>query len=72
MDVSAIANKVLIKSDNKPDKEKAAAPATENGLREGKIKITRRKERSIFTYWVDGLASGMLSSIGLGSELPQK
>ena len=68
--LSALANKVLIKSENKPER-KEAEPAAENGLREGKIKITRRKERSIFTYWIDGMASGMLSSIGMGSKLPK-
>jgi hypothetical protein len=70
--LSAIANKVLIKSDNKPEKEIVAEPAPENGLRVGKIKVTRRKERSIVTYWIDGLASGVLSSIGMSSKLPQK
>ena len=70
--LSAIANKVLIKSDNKPEKEIVKEPAPENGLRVGKIKVTRRKERSIVTYWIDGLASGVLSSIGMSSKLPQK
>ena len=54
--LSALANKTAVESDNVPIKGE---------WRVGQITVTRKKNRSVFNYWKDCLASGLLSSAGL-------
>jgi hypothetical protein len=61
--LSVFANKVVINTDNEP---------TENGYKTGKINTPRRQNRSVVTFWVDGLSSGIRSSLGLSSKVPDK
>jgi hypothetical protein len=62
--LSALANNTVVESDN--------APEIDGEWRVGKITVTRKKNRSVFSYWKDCLASGLLSSAGLENIAEKK
>lgn len=55
--LSVLFNNTVLESNNSPD--------TKEGLRVGQIAATRKKNRSVFNYWLACLVSGFLSSAGL-------
>jgi len=59
--LSVFANKVVLNTNNNP---------AENGFKVGEINTPHRKNRSVITYWIDGLTSGIRSSLGLSSKVP--
>ena len=59
--LSVFANKVVLNTDNAPE---------ENGFKTGEINTPYRQNRSVITYWIDGLTSGIRSSLGLSSKVP--
>ena len=59
--LSVFANKVVLNTDNVPE---------ENGFKTGEINTPYRQNRSVITYWIDGLTSGIRSSLGLSSKVP--
>lgn len=62
--LSTLVNKTVVESNNSPD--------AKEGLRVGKIAVTRKKNRSVLSYWKDCFASGLLSSAGIENIAPKK
>lgn len=62
--LSALVNKTVVNSDNLPDANKE--------FHVGKIAVTRKENRSVFSYWKDCLVSGFLSSVGLENIAAKK
>ncbi|MCJ8163661.1 hypothetical protein MKJ04_02330 [Pontibacter sp. E15-1] len=58
--LTALANLAVIKESNPGDKGEKP--------RIGKINVTRNPENSVFSYWVDCLMDGFMSSAGLGGK----
>jgi hypothetical protein len=61
--LSVFANKAVLNTDNMPGI---------NGYKEGQINTPHRKNRSVITFWIDGLTSGIRSTVGLSSKVPDK
>ena len=73
--LTAIANKLVLNSNNKPETEEIKAEdksklPLKNKFVIGKIDTNRRQNRSLFTFWIDGLTSGVRSTLGLKSQVP--
>ncbi|WP_026463419.1 hypothetical protein [Adhaeribacter aquaticus] len=60
--LTVFANKIVLNSNNN---------TLEGKFKEGKINSNRRMNRSFFTFWIDGLTSGVRSTLGLNSQVPQ-